>query len=111
MSFVTTAISKRSRRRLHSASTSAVFPEPTGPPTPSRKTSAGCAPRSGLMALFTLASVHAQIIENAPRGLARLEHRRDDQIRAAHHVPAREHLGIGGLERSIRCRAHAHATA
>src|ERR1700722_12411908 len=38
MSLVTTAISNRSRRRLHSASTRAVLPEPTGPPTPTRNT-------------------------------------------------------------------------
>jgi len=34
MSFVTTAKLTRSRRRRQSASTSAVFPDPTGPPTP-----------------------------------------------------------------------------
>src|ERR1700677_3339904 len=39
MSFVTTAMSSRCRRRLHSRSTSAVLPEPTGPPTPTRNTS------------------------------------------------------------------------
>src|ERR1700687_804106 len=36
MSLVMAAMSKRSRSRLHSASTSAVLPEPTGPPTPTR---------------------------------------------------------------------------
>src|SRR6185503_19798905 len=36
MSFVTTAIWNSSRRRLQSASTSAVFPDPTGPATPRR---------------------------------------------------------------------------
>src|ERR1019366_4304103 len=40
MSLVTTAMSSRSRSRLHSRSTSAVLPEPTGPPTPTRNTSA-----------------------------------------------------------------------
>src|SRR5688572_33247271 len=39
MSLVTTAICRDSRRRLHRASTSAVFPEPTGPPTPTRSVS------------------------------------------------------------------------
>src|SRR6478735_6147605 len=34
MSLVTTARLKRSRIRLHSTSTSAVLPEPTGPPMP-----------------------------------------------------------------------------
>ena len=33
---VIAAISKRSRNRLHSQSISAVLPEPTGPPTPTR---------------------------------------------------------------------------
>ena len=37
MSLVIAAISKRSRSRLHSASISAVLPEPTGPPTPTRR--------------------------------------------------------------------------
>src|SRR5579862_7984212 len=41
MSLVTTAISKRSRSCLQSESTRAVFPEPTGPPTPTRRTAAG----------------------------------------------------------------------
>src|SRR5947209_7583845 len=36
MSLVMAAISKRSRSRLHSQSISAVLPEPTGPPTPTR---------------------------------------------------------------------------
>src|SRR5438309_6524873 len=36
MSLVMAAISKRSRSRLHSQSISAVWPEPTGPPTPTR---------------------------------------------------------------------------
>src|SRR5579863_10419392 len=36
MSLVMAAISKRSRNFLHSASISAVLPEPTGPPTPTR---------------------------------------------------------------------------
>jgi urease accessory protein len=39
-SLVTTAMLNRSRMRLQRLSTSAVFPEPTGPPTPSRNTSA-----------------------------------------------------------------------
>src|SRR5687768_17355293 len=39
MSLVTTAMRKRSHIALHSASTSAVFPEPTGPPTPTRNVS------------------------------------------------------------------------
>src|SRR5918992_2086735 len=34
MSLVMTAISTRSRKRRQSASTSAVFPDPTGPPMP-----------------------------------------------------------------------------
>src|SRR5687768_10195464 len=37
MSLVTTAMLKRSRKRLHSASTIAVLPEPTGPPMPTRR--------------------------------------------------------------------------
>src|SRR5688572_28514977 len=44
MSFVTTAIWKRSRMFLQSESTSAVFPEPTGPPTPTRSISCSCKP-------------------------------------------------------------------
>src|SRR5688572_3341572 len=36
MSLVTAAISKRSRSALQSARVSAVFPEPTGPPMPTR---------------------------------------------------------------------------
>src|SRR5215467_105473 len=36
MSLVMAAISNRSRSRLHNASISAVLPEPTGPPTPTR---------------------------------------------------------------------------
>src|ERR1041384_8475503 len=36
MSLVMAAISYSRRRRLHSASISAVLPEPTGPPTPTR---------------------------------------------------------------------------
>src|SRR5688500_7027334 len=39
MSLVTTAMLNRSRMRLHKASTNAVLPEPTGPPTPTRSTS------------------------------------------------------------------------
>src|SRR5687768_10219371 len=39
MSLVTTAMWKRSRIALHKESTNAVFPEPTGPPTPTRKVS------------------------------------------------------------------------
>src|SRR5262245_54991533 len=39
MSLVTTAICSESRMRLQSASTSAVLPEPTGPPTPTRRVS------------------------------------------------------------------------
>src|SRR5688572_24736205 len=42
MSFVTTAIWKRSRMFLQSKSTRAVFPEPTGPPTPTRSVSCSC---------------------------------------------------------------------
>src|SRR3954447_1166177 len=37
MSLVTTAMSSVARIFLHSRSTSAVLPEPTGPPTPTRK--------------------------------------------------------------------------
>src|SRR5690554_6418392 len=37
MSLVTTSISSRSRSRLQSTSSNAVLPEPTGPPTPTRK--------------------------------------------------------------------------
>src|SRR6266571_4174537 len=37
MSLVMAAISKRPRKCLHSASISAVLPEPTGPPTPTRR--------------------------------------------------------------------------
>src|ERR1700688_2402315 len=39
MSSVTTAMSRRWRKRLQSESTRAVLPEPTGPPTPTRSTS------------------------------------------------------------------------
>src|ERR1700686_2636051 len=39
MSLVTTAMSRRWRKRLQSESTRAVLPEPTGPPTPTRNTS------------------------------------------------------------------------
>src|SRR5260221_2785752 len=37
MSLVIAAISKRPRSALHNASISAVLPEPTGPPTPTRR--------------------------------------------------------------------------
>src|SRR5471032_804024 len=36
MSLVTTTRSQRSRIALHNISTSVVFPDPTGPPTPTR---------------------------------------------------------------------------
>src|SRR3954463_16344039 len=39
MSLVTTAMRKRSRMALQSESTRAVLPEPTGPPTPTRRVS------------------------------------------------------------------------
>src|SRR6476620_9611856 len=41
MSLVSTASDSSSRSCLHSAATSAVLPEPTGPPTPTRSGSPG----------------------------------------------------------------------
>ena len=47
MSLVSTASDSSSRSCLHSAATSAVLPEPTGPPTPMRSGSPGCRARRG----------------------------------------------------------------
>src|SRR3954453_9599357 len=47
MSLVSTASDRSSRSCLHSADTSAVLPEPTGPPTPMRSGSPGSRWRFG----------------------------------------------------------------
>src|SRR5450631_3233615 len=117
MSLVTTAISSRSRRRLHRRSTSAVLPEPTGPPTPRRSTSA-CLEASraaaapvlvvALCMIAPFSSVYVEVVEDAARGLAALEHRGHDQIRAAHHVATGEDFRVRGLEGSLRGGAHAY---
>src|ERR1700728_591505 len=51
----------------------------------------------------------SQVIENPARGLPALEHRGYDQIRAAHHVPAGEHLRMRGLKRPRGRGRYAHA--
>src|SRR5688500_17265277 len=89
MSFVTTATWKRSRSRLQRASTRAVFPDPTGPPTPTRSTCLSFM----VVYLFELCGVRRRSRSEQPRVLILMQS-------AGQHLSRRS-------EADVLVRAHA----
>src|SRR5215208_4907496 len=97
MSLVIAASWERSRRRLQSASSSAVLPEPTGPPTPTR---------SGPWGLVVIST------PEQPRVLALVAHAGDVAAkRRAADVVERRDQGAARRRRDRRLERCEHALA